>query len=581
MNDQERELQMEGLQKHYNYTQYAHDNHINVIPEKDFKQLISDTFKALTDTLRGTYGPYGTTMVLIEQSETTTTKDGYNVYRSLGPNHAYKRMVYLAIKQIIDRVNRNVGDGTTSCILLAEKMFNNIKGQIETPEDRRRVLHALNYVEKMLQDHRDLKDDIEKGELIQQPLEETIRNVIMMASNYDVDLCGVLMQALNPISDENGVVTEINQVSARSDVTYEADSMATYQIDHLPGDYRIRVQMATEFAMMLSDPIDVKVIVYDHAFNQTDWLCFKDVYDGSTPVILIARTFTKDFLDNEWKDYLTGIAYKNKMNAKANIRPTIYLVEMRGSFVQNELADIAAVLGTKARGMNEMKLDYSQIPTATIQVYGGDCMAFYGVKAPEEYIKLLKFEMENEKSKSYVKKQAYAERIKALEMKTKDAQITVRCGTSLEAKMIMDKIDDCTAIVSSAINSGIVPNLLNYAYHRVSGITCAGDDKGEEVIEAIKISISELFDDIWRSKYLGENGEKLMEFKEHFYKSTGLSFNILKDTFVKAEELPTSAQYDLEVVVAAISIVKYLLTSRALIFDAHILPPVNDSGYYS
>ena len=59
------------------------------------------------------------------------------------------------------------------------------------------------------------------------------------------------------------------------------------------------------------------------------------------------------------------------------------------------------------------------------------------------------------------------------------------------------------------------------------------------------------------------------------------SYDIVSDTFINTEDLPTSAQYDLEVVVAAISIVKYLLTGRALIFDAHILPAINDGGHYT
>ena len=60
-----------------------------------------------------------------------------------------------------------------------------------------------------------------------------------------------------------------------------------------------------------------------------------------------------------------------------------------------------------------------------------------------------------------------------------------------------------------------------------------------------------------------------------------MSYEIVSNKFVEQRMLPTSAQYDLEVVVAAISIVKYLLTGRALIFDAHILPAVNDGGHYT
>ena len=72
-------------------------------------------------------------------------------------------------------------------------------------------------------------------------------------------------------------------------------------------------------------------------------------------------------------------------------------------------------------------------------------------------------------------------------------------------------------------------------------------------------------------------GYKLDEHKLEAKKS---SFDIVKERFVSSKKLPTSTQYDLEVISAAISIVKYLLTSRALVFDAHLMTPVNDVGSY-
>ena len=138
-------------EKVYDYTQYSHDNHVNVIPEEAFKKLVHDTFRTITDTLRGTYGPYGSTMMISDQSQTTTTKDGYNVFESMGFSHHYKRMVYLAIKKICERVNRNVGDGTTSCILLAEKIYNNVNALVKTPDEKRQVLDILDKIEIDLQ----------------------------------------------------------------------------------------------------------------------------------------------------------------------------------------------------------------------------------------------------------------------------------------------------------------------------------------------------------------------------------------------------------------------------------------------
>jgi hypothetical protein len=58
------------------------------------------------------------------------------------------------------------------------------------------------------------------------------------------------------------------------------------------------------------------------------------------------------------------------------------------------------------------------------------------------------------------------------------------------------------------------------------------------------------------------------------------SFDIITEKFVSIDDLCTSAQYDVEVIIAALSIINYLLTSRSLIFDAALMPSQGDSGQY-
>ena len=64
------------------YNQYSREKHINVIPENDFKELVSETFDTIASALRSTYGPYGASSIVSESNETITTKDGYNVFLS-------------------------------------------------------------------------------------------------------------------------------------------------------------------------------------------------------------------------------------------------------------------------------------------------------------------------------------------------------------------------------------------------------------------------------------------------------------------------------------------------------------------
>ena len=578
----ETEMEMNGFVKVYDYSQYAHDNNVNVIPEQDFKRLVSDTFKTITDTMRTTYGPYGSSVIISDQSETTTTKDGYNVFQALGFNHAYKRMVYLAIKNIIERVNRNVGDGTTSCILLAEKIFNSLNNIIATPDDKRQILEILSKIEKYLQDTRYIKTDTEDG-IIKPLTKDSLKNLILLAANYDEELSTMIYEALSPVCNDDGVVTSVRHVVADSDISLDADSNAVYSYDFLPGDYRVNVNMGIESKMMLATPTKIRCVLYDHAFNQTDWKNFIRDWDNE-PTLILARTFTRGFMDGEWMDYLKETQFAKKVG-KGDGTVKLLLGEIHGDFVQNEIKDLAFIIQTEPRGVHATVVDHSTLPIVTAQVYKGNCLAFHDVSVDadtiQDYVEKLTMEMNDDTSHSYVKEKEYRSRIKAVMMLTQDTLLTVKCGTSLEAKLIMDKIDDCISIVDSAINSGIVPNMLSYVHKRLKRMTFDNNSTlGNRVVSGILKSIEGLFKDIWISKYGSGSTDEFKTITE-FYIDMNCSYDIITNSYVHTEKLPTSAQYDLEVVVAALSIVKYLLTGRALVFDAHILPAVNDVGHYT
>lgn len=576
------ELDIIGYSKVYDYTQFSHDHHINVIPENDFKRLVEDTFKTITFVLRRTYGPYGSTVLITDQNETTTTKDGFNAFQAIGLSHQYKRLVYLAIKKIIERVNRNVGDGTTSCILLAEKLFHKISEIIITPDEKRNALKALTIIEDTLQ-HRDDEDIIENS-IIKPLTERSFMNVISLAGNYDDELTDILTKAMDPqiSNDEERRIESIRNVIVESEVDTSMDSSIDYSIDYLPGDYRVRVNMDVEFGLSFNVPTPIKVVIYDHTFGSTDWLNFYNGYDKESKILVIARSFSKGFMDNEYVRYLRERALvKQPIN--------IVLCEIKGDFVQNEIKDLAALLKTDVRTLNSAAVDHSLLPTATIQVHNGNCLCFHNVEPPLEYINKLEIEMKKDLSKSFIKRNNYLDRIRALSLNSKDTLIIVKAASSLELKMICDKIDDCTSIIQSAMNNGVVPNMLRYAYLKAMELHTMKFDKiGDEasmiskIADAIMESIRGLFWDIYDSKYpSGTYDSKVPnDIIQRFYEEEFCSYDIINEKFVDTEELPTSAQYDIEVVAAAISIVKYLLTSKSLIFDAHFMRPTDDVGHY-
>ena len=559
-----------------NYNQYSLYRNVNVIPETEFKQLVEDTFQTITETLRVTYGPYGRQVMISQLNDNISTKDGYRVFNALRFTNNYKHKVYLNIKAICERVNHMVGDGTTSCILLAEKMFNAVNDVIKTPNDKRNALKILNQIEKCLQDNETLSEDITKG--IVKPLTiESMRKMLSMADNYDEELADVLMNAFDPVlKPDSNEIESVHDIITEEQLDRDSKTNIQYKMDELPGMYRVRCDcLNMTMSQALSVWTKAKFALYDHMFTLSDWTQLMEKRDklDDTLIIIAARSFANTVINEAYAKYIRDRGMLGKKNS-----PLIF-VTIRGNIVVNEIKDLAAVLGiTPYKLIADREVKVEDMPEVTCILHIGNCLCFDNVTAPTEYIEELKKEMEINLSKSYESKKDYNNRIRALSMGSiGDKTLNLQGSNPLELKLISDKIDDCTNVINSALVSGVVPNMLKYGYYRLDSINEQSDigiddALSEKIILAMMRSIEGLFMDIWRSKYGAEKDIEGLSICSHFYDSSKLdSYDIIEENMVSFDKFPTSAQYDLEVIVASISIVKYLLTSGAFVFDAQLL----------
>ena len=580
----------ESSQMKYDYTQYSHDNDVNVIPDADYRRLVADTFKTICNTMRQTYGPYGSSVIITEQNQTIATKDGYNTFEALHFSHNYKQQVYLSIQEIINRVNDNVGDGTTSCILLAEKMFNELKDVAKNADDERKIKNILNLIESELQKPNEIEADREKG-IIHKLNEKTLFNMIKLAANYDEYLTDNLVKAMDPQFDENGDLTYVRNIIVDEDRDNDNGTDVEYSYEYLPGDYRININIHPDLGREWIVPQQLRILICDHTFTESDWMKLDNgKLETDVPVLVIARAVTQKFFDDTYtKRYAVP-----KLAAGGDIK--YYFCEMKGGYIRNEIQDLCAVLGIKPmtfETVGPVDLDY-QTKEYKVSITNGNCLCFYDCTPATEYVETLKFEMKADLSKSITKKAIWESRINACLLRDKDTLFRIKTGNRLQAKLIVDKITDCCSIIKSAVDNGVTPNLLSYGHNRMRKIHDMFLPEGGtylicEVCNRIIKAIEGLFDDIWYSKYgyieweqarkANETGREIC--KDNFYNGDGVecSFDIVTERLCSYEEYPTSSQYDIEVLVAGIAIVKYMLTSKAFIFDSCLLKPHGDKGH--
>ena len=561
------DLEIMGYEKKYDFTQWSHDNDINVIPEQDFRNLVLRSFKTLSDVMANTYGPYGSSMCISDSGETLTTKDGWRVFQHLQFSHQYKDLVYRAIYNICERVNTTVGDGTTSCILIADAIFNRVRDIIKDVDDKRNALSILTKIEEELQDPEKIRSDF--GKDVKPLTHDVLRNLIMMSANYDEQIADVMMEALAPTYDENGNIESVRNVVVDDTVDY--NSKQKFECNFLPGNYRINCYMDPKFTWVFDQPCEVRVFVYDHEFGKEQWENFmQDVDKCKEPVLILTRRFNPIIKDKFYADHLKNCMFRKIPN-------TIHLAEMNGYFVQQEIQDLCAVLKTQPIHLMSGPIIHNDYPIVKVSICNGNCMAFYDVEPPLEYIETVKAQRNSETRKSMVIDTKYAKRIAALKMEGSDTTLKFHSSNSLEQRIVCDKLQDCICIVESAVKYGITPNLFAYGQKRLSQYLDESESKN--IASAIIEAVYDMPRLIWKSKY-GESNNGGLESLLNERKDRYMSYDIVSNTWKEIDQLPTSAQYDMEVISAAISIVKYLLTSKGLVFGSHLLQMHGDQGRY-
>lgn len=555
------------------FTRYSREKSVNVIPEQDFNALVLETFDTICQTIRCTYGPYGSPVMISEQTDNSTTKDGFKTVEGLHFSNPYQRLVYLAIKKICERVNTNVGDGTTTCILLANELYKRLLEICVTPDDKRNMFNYLNKIEAYLISNSDEFDS--SNNYITPLCKDNFTSIIGVASNYDEEMMDMLTEAFDPKYDENDKV--ISMRSVRTDQRTDSSKIGVdkYKVDYLPGDYRLSISMAEDFALALANKTRARVVIYDHKFNHSDWMNFYKNYDKTTTTVVIARSYTSEFIKEDYQTYL-------KQMALVKQPATVFFANVDSYHAKTDLEDLAAVLNTDAHPLSfSYPINHEELPEVTLSVYNETCMCFYDLnEPPKEYIRQLRADIRNDKTMSNVDKRIYERRIEDLCFEHQDSLVTVTCESSLESKFIADKIDDCVHIIESAFNTGTVPNSFQYGVRRIFHLRELEKDDRDfyTVLTVFYTSLRELLRIIYSSKYPQYKLEDYMDLVT-MMDNVYLSYNVIKDEPASSLEFCTSTQYDLEVIRASISIVKYLLTSKAFIFDAHLLPPQLPNGY--
>lgn len=124
-----------------------HELNWNVIDDKEFKSRVRDIFRKVAETLTNTLGPYGATTIIEKFGEMHITKDGWNILKKITFDNGTDNNLLQLLVNISSQVVIKVGDGSTSSIVSANAMLEQLENNVDLKHMRpKELLDLLNTV---------------------------------------------------------------------------------------------------------------------------------------------------------------------------------------------------------------------------------------------------------------------------------------------------------------------------------------------------------------------------------------------------------------------------------------------------
>ena len=100
----------------------------NVVPDDKLKAVQQETLRKLKEYLSRTYGPMGSYTKIISGNNAETiladySKDGLKVLKNILFDQPIELSLQSELREVCNYVDREVGDGTTSAVILSSLIF--------------------------------------------------------------------------------------------------------------------------------------------------------------------------------------------------------------------------------------------------------------------------------------------------------------------------------------------------------------------------------------------------------------------------------------------------------------------------
>ena len=405
--------------------------------DSEAKEKILRGVNALEKAVSVTLGPCGRNVIIDEYGSIHSTKDGVTVAKAITLKDPFENLGANAIKEVAEKSNSRVGDGTTTSTLLAAQIYRNGLKYVNVGANATQIKNGI----KKAADH---AIETVKSNSIKISSKEDIKRVAIVSANGDEKIGEMIADVMDKIGSdgtikvENGNGTEMTSKIVEGMVIDES-----YASPYMITDTNtMEADLENPYVMIVNSKLsNIKEMVP----------ALQDISQSGSPLFIIADDYAEDVL---------GSLIMNKIQGRLNsvaIKSPSY-----GDNRKAILNDIAILCGGQVIASETgVKLQNATLQSGIIGrakriiVTKDNTVIMGGCGEPskiEERVVSLRTQIENSNSEFECNKL----RERLAKLTSGIGVISVGATTEAERKELRDRVDDAFCAAKAAIKGGIV-----------------------------------------------------------------------------------------------------------------------------
>lgn len=409
-----------------------------ILFNEEAREALKKGIDKLADAVRMTLGPRGRAVVIEKgYGAPQVTFDGVTVAKEIELEDKYENLGAEFIKQAADKTNDNVGDGTTTSVVLAQAMIDEGEKLI-----KERGFNVIQLAEELKKGAKDIIKELEKQrEVINE--NKKIREVATLSAK-DPEIGKLIAEVMDKVG-KDGVVTieDSNTIGNSYEVVegmqFDRGYVSQYMVTN---QERMEASLENPYILVTDQKISAIADILP--------LLEKVVASGKKELVIVAEEVDSEALTTLVVNKLRGIFSVLAIKAPGF-----------GDRKKEMLADIAAVTGatfiSEELGKKLVGAELEMLGAAHKVVSTKDVTTIVGGKGDKAAIenRVAQIRAQIKKTESEFDKEKLQERLGKLSGGV--AVLKVGAPTESAQKELKQRVEDAVAATRAAMEEGIVP----------------------------------------------------------------------------------------------------------------------------